>query len=112
MTVGLGGVRPRYVDLLSSLTLAAVAEAHRGIWTRVLQTVPDGAAALVIGRGGGIEPALVACLPGADHESPGCALPTATGPPQPGQRPIRRHPIPLGPSATPNSHPDSMLGMR
>jgi hypothetical protein len=26
-----------------------------------------GAAALVVGRGGGIEPALVACLPDADH---------------------------------------------
>src|SRR5215213_10882594 len=86
MTVGLGGVRPRYVDLLSSLTLAAVAEAHRGVWTRVVQTVPDGAAALVIARGGGIEPALVACLPGADHESPGCAFaPLRRGPPEPRQ---------------------------
>jgi hypothetical protein len=33
----------------------------------VLAAVPDGAAALVVGRGGGIEPGLVACLPDADH---------------------------------------------
>ncbi len=29
--------------------------------------MPDGAAALVVGHGGAIEPALVACLPDADH---------------------------------------------
>jgi hypothetical protein len=59
-----------YADLLQrSSTLATVAEAHRDIWTRVVQTVPDGAAALLIGHGGGIEPGLVACLPDADHES-------------------------------------------
>jgi hypothetical protein len=33
----------------------------------VLAAMPDDAAALVVGRGGGIEPALVACLPDADH---------------------------------------------
>jgi broad specificity phosphatase PhoE len=60
----------RYADLLQrSNRLAAVAEAHRIIWTRIVKTVPDGAAALVIGHGGGIEPGLVACLPYADHES-------------------------------------------
>jgi broad specificity phosphatase PhoE len=60
----------RYADLLQgSTTLAAVAEAHRVIWTRIVKTVFDGAAALVIGHGGGIEPALVACLPHADHQS-------------------------------------------
>jgi hypothetical protein len=32
-----------------------------------LAAVSDGAAALVVGRGGGIEPGLVACLPDADH---------------------------------------------
>jgi hypothetical protein len=32
-----------------------------------LAAVPDGAATLVVGRGGGIEPGLVACLPDADH---------------------------------------------
>jgi broad specificity phosphatase PhoE len=49
--------------------LANVAEAHRRIWTGVVEAVPDGAAALVIGHGGGIEPGLVACLPDADYES-------------------------------------------
>ena len=34
-----------------------------------MQTVSDDAAALVIGNGGGIEPALLACLPGRRHES-------------------------------------------
>jgi len=32
-----------------------------------LAAVPDGAASLVVGRGGGIEPGLVAWLPDADH---------------------------------------------
>jgi hypothetical protein len=32
-----------------------------------IAAVPDGAATLVVGRGGGIEPGLVACLPDADH---------------------------------------------
>jgi hypothetical protein len=36
---------------------------------RIVKTVSDGAAALVIGHGGGIESALVACLPHADHQS-------------------------------------------
>jgi broad specificity phosphatase PhoE len=49
--------------------LATVAESHRRIWTGVVEAVPDGAAALVVGHGGGIEPGLVACLPDADHES-------------------------------------------
>jgi hypothetical protein len=33
----------------------------------VSAAVSDGAAALVVGRGGGTEPALVACLPDTDH---------------------------------------------
>src|SRR6266511_926934 len=49
--------------------LATVAEAHRRIWTSVVAAVPDGAAALVVGHGGGIEPGLVACLPDADYQS-------------------------------------------
>jgi broad specificity phosphatase PhoE len=49
--------------------LAAVAEAHRATWTRVVEGVPEGAAALVVCHGGGIEPALVVCLPDADHGS-------------------------------------------
>jgi broad specificity phosphatase PhoE len=59
-----------YAELIGRLGgLAAVAEAHRGVWTRVVEAVPDGAAALVICHGGGIEPGLVACLPDADHDS-------------------------------------------
>jgi broad specificity phosphatase PhoE len=49
--------------------LATVAEAHRRIWTSVMEAVPNGAAALAVAHGGGIEPGLVACLPTDDHES-------------------------------------------
>jgi broad specificity phosphatase PhoE len=49
--------------------LAAVAEAHRSAWTQAAEAVADGAAVLVVGHGGGIEPGLVACLPDADHAS-------------------------------------------
>ena len=49
--------------------LAAVAETHRRIRKGVVEAVPDDAAALVVGHGGGIEPGLVACLPDADYES-------------------------------------------
>jgi broad specificity phosphatase PhoE len=48
--------------------LTAVAETHRAAWTRVVEAVPEGAAALVVCHGGGIEPGLVAGLPDADHE--------------------------------------------
>jgi broad specificity phosphatase PhoE len=59
-----------YAELLGrSHGLASVAEAHRRIWTAVVEAVPDGAAALVIAHGGGIEPGLVACLPDADHDT-------------------------------------------
>ena len=59
-----------YAELVGrGLGLASVAEAHRRIWTAVVQAVPDGAAALVIAHGGGIEPGLVACLPNADHDT-------------------------------------------
>ena len=54
--------------------LATVAEAHRRSWTSVVEAVPDGAAALVVAHGGGIEPGLVACLPDADHRSWGAPL--------------------------------------
>jgi fatty acid/phospholipid biosynthesis enzyme len=52
----LEGIRPYQrgwlqADIIAGITLAAV---------------PDGAATLVVGRGGGIEPGLVACLPNAD----------------------------------------------
>jgi broad specificity phosphatase PhoE len=60
----------RYAELLQQGGgLTAVAEAHRELWIRVVQGVPEGAAALVVCHGGAIEPALVACLPEADHNS-------------------------------------------
>jgi broad specificity phosphatase PhoE len=60
----------RYAELLAQLPeLAAVGDAHRELWIRLLAAVPDGAAVLVICHGGGIEPALVSCLPHADHDS-------------------------------------------
>ncbi|HEV2783790.1 MAG TPA: phosphoglycerate mutase family protein [Actinophytocola sp.] len=54
--------------------LAAVARTHAGIWRRTVLAVPDGASALIISHGGAIEPALVACLPDADHGSWGRPL--------------------------------------
>jgi broad specificity phosphatase PhoE len=60
----------RYAELIARAGgLAAVAEAHRILWTRVVAAVPEGAGALVVCHGGGIEPGLVACLPDADHGS-------------------------------------------
>jgi broad specificity phosphatase PhoE len=65
----------KYAELLAELPgLAAVADAHRGLWTRLVAAVPDGAAVLVVCHGGGIEPGLVACLPHADHASWGPPL--------------------------------------
>jgi broad specificity phosphatase PhoE len=59
-----------YAELLGrGGRLAAVAQAHQAAWTRAVQAVPEGAAALVVCHGGGIEPGLVACLPDADHGS-------------------------------------------
>jgi broad specificity phosphatase PhoE len=60
----------RYAGLLAQLPgLAAVADAHRALWTRLVAAVPDGAAVLVVCHGGGIEPGLVTCLPHADYGS-------------------------------------------
>jgi broad specificity phosphatase PhoE len=67
-----GWPRPyrRYADLLGGAgELANVAEAHRLAWATVVKGVPDGAAALFVGHGGGIEPGLVAALPEGDHDS-------------------------------------------
>src|SRR6266545_2150702 len=63
---------PRAIETAVAMGFAVddtVAEAHRRIWTSVVAAVPDGAAALVVGHGGGIEPGLVACLPDADYQS-------------------------------------------
>jgi broad specificity phosphatase PhoE len=60
----------RYAELLAeSLGLASIADTHRDLWTRLVAAVPDGAAVLVICHGGGIEPALVSCVPDADYDS-------------------------------------------
>lgn len=60
----------RYAELIAEGGgLAAVAAEHRRIWIDVVGTVPDGGGALVVSHGGAIEPALVGCLPEADHGS-------------------------------------------
>jgi hypothetical protein len=65
----------RYAELLGRPGgLARVALAHQRSWARVMEAVPDGTAALVIGHGGGIEPGLVACLPEADLDAWGAPL--------------------------------------
>ncbi|SRR6266545_1123650 len=65
----------RYAGLIARCGgLAAIADAHRAIWTRVVESVDDGEAALIVGHGGSLEPALVACLPDADHRQWGGLL--------------------------------------
>jgi broad specificity phosphatase PhoE len=49
--------------------LAEVAEAHKAAWATVAAGLADGEAALIISHGGALEPALVSCLPDADHGS-------------------------------------------
>jgi broad specificity phosphatase PhoE len=49
--------------------LAAAAEEHRAAWVRTIAATEDGEVTLIISHGGAIEPALVACLPDADHAS-------------------------------------------
>ncbi|MDT0345464.1 histidine phosphatase family protein [Streptomyces litchfieldiae] len=59
-----------YAELIArGGALAAVAAAHRMIWTEAVRSVPEGSGALVVSHGGSIEPALVACLPDADLAS-------------------------------------------
>ncbi|MFI7707916.1 histidine phosphatase family protein [Nonomuraea sp. NPDC049480] len=48
---------------------AAVGEALRAIWADTAGGVAEGGTALLVGHGGGIELALVACLPDAPHAS-------------------------------------------
>lgn len=58
----------RYAQLIRrGEGLAAAAQAHRAIWIGAVESVAEGGAALLIGHGGAIEPALVACQPEADH---------------------------------------------
>ncbi|WP_144127346.1 histidine phosphatase family protein [Catellatospora sichuanensis] len=54
--------------------LAAAALANRALWLAALEQVPDGGTALVVGHGGTLEPALVACTPDADHAAWGPAF--------------------------------------
>jgi broad specificity phosphatase PhoE len=78
-----GWPRPyrQYAELLGrGGGLASAAEAHRRSWTSLVEAVPDGAAALVVGHGGGIEPGLVVCLPEVDHESWGPPWPIVRAP--------------------------------
>jgi broad specificity phosphatase PhoE len=89
----------KYAELLAQLPeLAAVADAHRALWIRLLAAVPEGAAVLVVCHGGGIEPALV-MLPAA-------CRPRLVGPavrplrrrmPMLRPRQFRRHRVPPGP---------------
>ncbi|MEU6713567.1 phosphoglycerate mutase family protein [Nonomuraea sp. NPDC046802] len=46
---------------------AGVAQSHRAIWAGTLGEVAEGGAALLVGHGGAIELALVACLPDDAH---------------------------------------------
>ncbi|GAB2466766.1 phosphoglycerate mutase family protein [Streptosporangium sandarakinum] len=50
-------------------TAAAVAETHRAIWAETVNGVAEGGSALLVGHGGAIELALVACLPDAPHDT-------------------------------------------
>jgi len=54
--------------------VAAAAHAQRAVWAQAAGSLPDEAVALVVSHGGSIEPALVACLPDADHGSWGAPL--------------------------------------
>ncbi len=64
-----------YARLLSqNAEYADLVRAQRERWVRAVESVPDGAAALVVGHGGSIEPALAACLPDADHARWGPAM--------------------------------------
>ncbi|TDC44064.1 histidine phosphatase family protein [Micromonospora sp. KC213] len=59
-----------YAQLISSQGgVAQAARAHRNLWIRAVESVPDGSGALIISHGGSIEPGLVDCLPTADHRS-------------------------------------------
>jgi broad specificity phosphatase PhoE len=65
----------RYAELIGDGGgLAKVAQLHRDLWIGAVESVPDRCGALVVSHGGSIEPALVSCLPTADHRSWGAAF--------------------------------------
>lgn len=65
----------QYAELLARHSgLADVVQAHLAHWRRILKSLPDGGAALVISSGGSIEPVLVGALPAAEHSTWGGAL--------------------------------------
>lgn len=47
------------------------AHEEAAFWRGIVESVPDGASALLISHGGIIEAGVVACLPGADHATMG-----------------------------------------
>jgi broad specificity phosphatase PhoE len=65
----------RYAELIArGGGIARVAGEARQVFTRLVMAAPEGASVLVISHGGTIEPALVACVPHADHTSWGDPL--------------------------------------
>ncbi|HWD43183.1 MAG TPA: hypothetical protein VHM23_05590, partial [Actinomycetota bacterium] len=62
------------VELPSGYVSGEVDHHEQWRWARAYRVH----AALIVAHGGGIEPGLVACLPGADHGSWGRRSPTAT----------------------------------
>jgi broad specificity phosphatase PhoE len=65
----------RYARLLAEgRRLRDVAQEHLTHWRRILDSIPDGGAALVVSSGGSIEPVLVAAFPAADHARWGAPL--------------------------------------
>jgi broad specificity phosphatase PhoE len=65
----------RYAELVrAGNALSRVAQEIALLWVGALRRAPDDGSALVIGHGGGIEPALVVCLPDADHAAWGAPL--------------------------------------
>ena len=55
--------------IVEDRVLAEVAKLHKASWAAAAAQLTDGQTALIVSHGGAIEPALVACLPNADHAS-------------------------------------------
>jgi broad specificity phosphatase PhoE len=67
----------RYAELVrlrGGSGLDGMVRQHLGHWRRILGSLPEGGAGLVVSSGGSIEPVLVAALPEADHEAWGSAF--------------------------------------